>query len=84
MQSISSYSGGAGRVRLSYCPLENAPIMLLTPRERVVRPPYKDTWTKLYSGTSVPPKERFPIQHVVEKLMVSLETYKVHILLHIQ
>ena len=38
--------------------------------------PYCDTWTKLHAVTSVRQCQRFPIQHVVEKLMVSLETYK--------
>ncbi|KAF2364238.1 Gamma-secretase-activating protein C-terminal domain [Trinorchestia longiramus] len=69
-------SPSGGRVRLSYCPLENAPIMLLAPRERVVRPPYADTWTRLHQRINTATRERFSLQHVVEKLLVSFETYK--------
>lgn len=72
--------GGAKGVRVSYCPLEEAYIMLLSPRERVLRPPYSDTWTRLYTTTKATRADRFPIQHVVEKIMVSLETYKVPII----
>lgn len=64
-------------MRLSYCPLENTPIMLLAPRERVVRHPYSDTWTKLHTRINTATYDRFNLQHVVEKLMVSFETYKV-------
>ncbi|KAB7507156.1 Protein pigeon [Armadillidium nasatum] len=62
-------------VRVSYCLLENACIMLLSPRERLVRG-QTDIWTRLWDHTSAPLKERFSLESVVEKLMVSLDTYK--------
>ncbi|RXG70229.1 Protein pigeon [Armadillidium vulgare] len=62
-------------VRVSYCLLENACIMLLSPRERLVRG-QADIWTRLWDHTSAPLKERFSLESVVEKLMVSLDTYK--------
>ena len=63
--------------RLSYCLLENACIMLLSPRERLVRG-QTDPWTKLWQQTSSTKLDRFPLSHVVDKLMVSLDTYKVY------
>ncbi|KAG7163305.1 pigeon-like, partial [Homarus americanus] len=63
-------------VRISYCLLENACIMLLSPRERVVRS-LSDTWTKLWEHTSKRHHQRFSLTDVVDKLMVSLDTYKV-------
>ncbi|KAK4299369.1 hypothetical protein Pmani_028344 [Petrolisthes manimaculis] len=62
-------------VRISYCLLENACIMLLSPRERMVRS-VSDTWTKLWEHTTTRHHQRFPLADVVDKLMVSLDTYK--------
>ncbi|XP_066983004.1 protein pigeon [Macrobrachium rosenbergii] len=62
-------------VRISYCFLENACIMLLSPRERVVRS-LSDTWTKLWEHTSRRHHNRFSLTDVVDKLMVSLDSYK--------
>lgn len=50
--------------------------MLLSPRERVVRS-ISDTWTKLWEHTSCRHHQRFSLTDVVDKLMVSLDTYKV-------
>ncbi|XP_071515904.1 protein pigeon isoform X1 [Panulirus ornatus] len=70
-----SESPAEENVRISYCLLENACIMLLSPRERVVRS-LSDTWTKLWEHTSKRHHQRFSLSDVVDKLMVSLDTYK--------
>lgn len=74
--SILQESPAEENVRISYCLLENACIMLLSPRERVVRS-LTDTWTRLWEHTTTRHHHRFSLTDVVEKLMVSLDTYKV-------